>query len=75
MNGYNGYKNYETWLVAVHIDNTQETQEAAKGLDHEELKTYVYNMVDTTSLFTADLANSTLEEVDFRELVETINEG
>lgn len=33
--GYNGWRNYETWLVALWIDNDEGTQDAAREIAQE----------------------------------------
>lgn len=82
---YNGYNNYETWLVALWIDNDQCYQEMVQELaeqysDDENdmasaLKEFVEEMPDVSkalenSGMVADLVNSTLSDVDWYELAE-----
>lgn len=38
MSEYNGWSNYETWLVALHIGNEQETHERAREMAREALE-------------------------------------
>jgi len=84
--GYNGWKNYETWLVALWINNDQGTQEIAldmarqyKGMEHENyelshaLKDWIEEtnpLADNADLF-ADLLNAALSEVDWYEIAES----
>jgi hypothetical protein len=87
--GYNGWKNYETWLVALWINNDQGTQEIAldmarqyKGMEHENyelshaLKDWIEEqnpLSDNADLFT-DLLNAALSEVDWYEIAESFFE-
>ena len=81
--GYNGWKNYETWLVALWINNDQGTQETVldmarecSGNEHErydlshQLKDWIEEMNplnENADLF-ADLLNAALSEVDWYEI-------
>lgn len=82
---YNGYNNYETWLIALWIDNDQCYQEMVQELagqyqDDENgmssaLKDFVEEMPDVSKALenggmVADLVNSTLSDVDWYELAE-----
>jgi len=83
---YNGYNNYETWLVALWIDNDQvyseDVESMANGSSDDDtndlatsIKEYVENMPDVskaieTGGMVADLINSTLSDVDWYELAE-----
>lgn len=79
---YNGYTNYETWLVALWIDNDQYRQGEAHtiactetdiGVLAENIKQWVYewdeiNTGVESGTIVADLINSALSEVDWYEL-------
>lgn len=82
---YNGYNNYETWLVALWIDNDQcyseNIEEMAGRLKHDAgilsgaIKDYVEEMPDVSKAIenggmVADLVYSTLSDVDWYELAE-----
>ena len=83
---YNGYNNYETWLVALWIDNDQGYQEDINSMSEQctaddindlatSIKEYVEMMPDVskaleTGGMVADLVNSTLSDVDWYELSE-----
>lgn len=83
---YNGYNNYETWLVALWIDNDQlyasDVESMASGCTDDDvgdlsvsIKEYVENMPDVSKAIenggmVADLVNSTLSDVDWYELAE-----
>jgi len=83
---YNGYNNYETWLVALWIDNDQGYQEDINSMSEQctvddindlaiSIKEYVEMMPDVSKAIenggmVADLVNSTLSDVDWYELSE-----
>ena len=85
MSTYNGYKNYETWLVSSWIQNDQDTREWAfacvEGLTckdaDDSLHAFVFDQmlddVDPSSL-TADLMAGALETVYWREVVAVLKE-
>ena len=84
MSSYNGWKNYATWLVALHIDNDEALQNHALELvgsdDCElyeasmELKNWFEELVDElqeripNNALICDLINATLGEVEWYEL-------
>ena len=86
MSSYNGWKNYATWLVALHIDNDEALQNHALelvGSDDSklyeasmELKNWFEELVDElqeripNNALICDLINATLGEVDWYELGE-----
>ena len=84
-NEYNGYKNYQTWNVALWIDNDESTCDLILDLiarckdDYEaaeELKRFIEEanpLADTATMFT-DLLNSALAEVDYMEIIESHKE-
>jgi len=76
--GYNGWKNYETWDVVLWIDNDQGLQEEVLDLGREvaedapfadNIKEIIEAMAPEleASMF-SDLLNSALSEVDWYEL-------
>ena len=75
---YNGWKNYETWLVALWIDNDQGLQEYAYELAKteknpmilgESLKSYLEEMQpELGANLWADLLTAALGAVDWREV-------
>ena len=83
---YNGYYNYETWLVSLHIDNEQYYEREVQNLantarNQYELANSIKNFVeenmikddkgeDITNCFLTDLIGSALSEVNWQELAE-----
>lgn len=77
---YNGWSNYETWLVALWLDNEEDSYhdkqeivrratEAYKAAD--ALKDYVQeSLPDLGASLAADLLNAALSEVDWLEIVQ-----
>jgi len=81
MAGYNGWSNYETWLVNLHYDQYfQELAEENPNMDAYELGQLYAEVVndqvaDTIShdnYFLSDMANAFLSAVDYREIAESI---
>lgn len=83
---YNGWKNYETWSIALFIDNEQYLQEEFS----EEIKKYkkgklsiteiedwmkdwVYDWMGVEDLnsYQQQMLNASLEEVSYREIIQT----
>jgi hypothetical protein len=78
---YNGYANYETWSIALFIDNeqalTSDVLEKALAYTNEEwydfaqwLKDYAHDFlgIETMHVYAAQLLNASLDMVDWREL-------
>jgi len=82
---YNGWVNYETWLVALWIDNDQGLYEEARRIVREggDLKDYIEEIIclsfgDESSWPTGlvgDLLTSALAEVEWRDIAEHLEEG
>jgi hypothetical protein len=79
MSGYNGWKNYETWLVNLWFSDsyTEYFLEQFRDGDlltnvaADEVRDYVVGWVDeeiSENGFVTDLVNGALHEVDWREL-------
>ena len=84
---YQGWKNYETWCIALWLDNEQETYEIARAIartanesDYDkakDLQEYVEQnnpLNDTPASMFHDLLNGALSEVDYREILEHYKE-
>lgn len=83
---YNGWANYETWLVNLWLDNDQSTQEQVIEICMEErglyqaaeaLKEFVESFPEveeatSKASFVCDLINASLSEVDWCEIVATV---
>lgn len=77
---YNGWTNYETWLVNLWLGNEESSVNEVRGIvrySHSRsqlaklLKEYVEELVQMPeSGFAADLMNSALSEVNWYELAE-----
>jgi hypothetical protein len=83
--GYQGWKNYETWNIALWINNDQGLQSIVHDLAREiteigELATAIKDMVEesnplqgTSTLYT-DLLQSAIDEADFWEIATAMKE-
>ena len=76
---HNGWKNYETWCIALWLDNDERSKEIARGDNKEnyykakDLQDYVSELNplnDTLATMFHDLLNGALSEVDWREVLE-----
>jgi len=85
MSEYNGWKNYETWLVNVWFSDSYNEYFLEQFRDGELLepvtwdmvRSYVEDWVDETTPecgFVSDLVNGAMREVDWRELASHVEE-
>ena len=84
MSTYNGYTNFETWLVALHIDNDQflseEINEAYQyDRDPYELEINIRSIIThhaeiENNILASDLLNAALSEVNWKEIASLIIE-
>ena len=87
MSDYNGWKNYETWLVGVWFNDTLSEYylelfregELTKPVDADNVKDYIESLIfDCGGLpengFVTDLVNGALSEVDWAELADHIED-
>ena len=82
--GYNGWANYETWLVNLWLQNEPGTEDDCRVISRreinkggsayslgEELKHYVEDLMpDLGASMAADLLSAALGNVDWREIAE-----
>jgi leucyl aminopeptidase (aminopeptidase T) len=80
---YNGWTNYETWLVKLWIDNDQGSQEywldEARRLDDvyhvaSALKDWAQEFAPETTGMYADLMNAAISSVEWYEIAESLLE-
>lgn len=79
---YNGWANYPTWVVSLHIFNTEGLAEGFKAdlspeWNRAELKQLVDNWVydgKELPLLTKDLLGFALDEVEWDEIIEALQE-
>lgn len=82
---YNGYKNYQTWAVALWLDNDERTSELISDIikrarsDYDaadQLRDLIEEMnplADQASMFT-DILSSALSNVNYIEIIESHKE-
>jgi hypothetical protein len=78
---YNGYTNYETWLVALWLDNDQRLYALVREDVDSETENYelasrieciVQEMTDGLVVLIADLVSSAVSEVDWSDIARVI---
>ena len=77
MNEYNGWTNYETWLVNLEMGITDDSHAfEARNLDDliVELRDYAEIAVDSDNTLATNFANTILSKVDWREIAEVVLE-
>lgn len=77
MNEYNGWTNYETWLVNLEMGLTDDSHAfEARSLDDliVELKDYAEIAIDSDNILATNFANIILSKVDWREIAEAVLE-
>jgi len=81
MAEYNGWRNYETWLAALHIDNDEVTHDRCRAMaaratsDHaageaivEFLRDGAMDATERAGDFVADIVGAYFDSIDKREL-------
>ena len=81
---YNGWENYETWCVALWINNDEYSQSMALDIvkrygDTRQAEEALRDFVESSSpnlhgTMYGDLLTAALQEIDYRELVSTFAE-
>lgn len=87
---YQGWKNHATWIVALHLSNTESMHDAVQGIvatypdDYdaakklcEYVKDYLLHYIpnrDNWGCLLNDMVFSVIEDVDFREIVQSYRE-
>ena len=77
MNEYNGWTNYETWLVSLEMGLTDDSHAfEARNLDDliVELRDYAEIAIDSDNTLATNFANTILSKVDWREIAEVVLE-
>lgn len=77
MNEYNGWTNYETWLVSLEMGLTDDPYAfEARNLDDliVELKDFAENAIESDNTLATNFAKVILSKVDWREIAEAFLE-
>ena len=77
MNEYNGWTNYETWLVNLEMGLTDDSHAfESRNLDDliADLKEYAENALESDNTLATNFANIILSKVDWREIAEAVLE-
>ena len=77
MNEYNGWTNYETWLVNLEMGLTDDSHAfEARNIDDliVELRDYAEIAIDSDNTLATNFANTILSKVDWREIAEVVLE-
>ena len=75
MNEYNGWTNYETWLVNLEMGLTDDLHAfEARNLDDliVELKDYAENAIESDNTLATNFANVILSQVDWKDIAESV---
>ena len=77
MNEYNGWTNYETWLVNLEMGFTDDLQAfESRNLDDliVELRDYAEHVLESDNILATNFANIILSKVYWREIAEAVLE-
>ena len=77
MNEYNGWTNYETWLVNLEMGFTDDLQAfESRNLDDliVELRDYAEHVLESDNILATNFVNIILSKVDWREIAEVVLE-
>ena len=83
---YNGWTNWATWMVNLHFDGLDFTDEIENGSFNdiskddlrfqlaytiqEYVECYLEEVADTSNTFVADLINGTMQDVDWHDIAD-----
>ena len=68
--GFNGWTNYETWRVALEVFDNIETYD----WDAEQCKEYLEDILEHSPNLALDYARAFINQVDYREIANKLNE-
>ena len=77
MNEYNGWTNYETWLVNLEMGFTDDLHAfESRNLDDliVELRDYAEHVLESDNILATNFVNIILSKVDWREIAEVVLE-
>ena len=77
MNEYNGWTNYETWLVNLEMGLTDDSHAfESRNLDDliVELRDYAEHVLESDNILATNFVNIILSKVDWREIAEAVLE-
>ena len=77
MNEYNGWTNYETWLVNLEMGLTDDSHAfEARNLDDliVDLKEYAENAIESDNTLATNFASIILSKVDWKDIAEVVLE-
>ncbi len=77
MNEYNGWTNYETWLVNLEMGFTDDLHAfESRNLDDliVELRDYAEHVLESDNTLATNFVNIILSKVDWREIAEAVLE-
>ena len=77
MNEYNGWTNYETWLVNLEMGLTDDSHAfESRNLDDliADLKEYAENAIESDNTLATNFARIILSKVDWNDIAEVVLE-
>lgn len=83
---YNGWTNWATWMVNLHFDDFDFTDDVEDGvfdgMDKDDIRchvasyiqelvdSYIEDVADTSNVFVSDLINGTIQDVDWHDIAD-----
>ena len=78
MNEYNGWTNYETWLVNLEMGFTDDLHAFVESRNLDDLivklKDYAENAIESDNPLATNFANVILSQVDWNDIAEAVLE-